>query len=167
MTNLMNDPYKAPEAELIEENHSTQTATLASRSQRFWASIIDSTLMMVPVGISLYFFSFSSISNLDEIQTQLSITLIGIVSFMVINGYLIYNYGQTVGKKICKTKVLTDDGVQISGNHYVVKRLLPIWIASQIPFIGQFVSLLDSVLIFRKSKKCLHDDIAGTIVVQA
>lgn len=35
----MNDPYKAPEAELVEKAPSTGTPNLASRSQRLGASI--------------------------------------------------------------------------------------------------------------------------------
>lgn len=37
---------------------------------------------------------------------------------------------------------------------------------SDIPFIGGFMPLIDVLLIFRKSRKCLHDDLAGTIVVK-
>lgn len=121
---------------------------------------------MIPIGISFFFLSFNSFSDLEQTQFQITIALISIVGFMTINGYLIYNHGQTVGKKICNIKVLSNKGVPISGNHYVAKRLLPMWIASQIPIVGQFISLIDSVLIFRKNKKCLHDDIAGTIVVK-
>ena len=34
-----------------------------------------------------------------------------------------------------------------------------------IPFVGGFIALLDPLLIFRDNRRCLHDDIADTTVV--
>jgi hypothetical protein len=36
-----------------------------------------------------------------------------------------------------------------------------------IPFVGKAVNLIDPLLIFGKEKRCLHDLIADTIVVDA
>jgi len=36
-----------------------------------------------------------------------------------------------------------------------------------VPGIGQIYSIVDALLIFRQSRKCLHDNIADTIVVKA
>ena len=36
-----------------------------------------------------------------------------------------------------------------------------------VPFVGGLVSLVDALLIFRDDRRCLHDEIADTIVVTA
>ena len=46
-------------------------------------------------------------------------------------------------------------------------RLVPIHLISQVPFAGGFVGLADSLFIFRQDKRCIHDLIAGTKVVEA
>ena len=41
------------------------------------------------------------------------------------------------------------------------------WAVTMVPFIGGVYALVDCLLIFRASHKCLHDNIADTIVVKA
>jgi len=36
-----------------------------------------------------------------------------------------------------------------------------------IPFLGRLVQFIDPLLIFRDSRRCLHDEIADTTVVNA
>ena len=36
-----------------------------------------------------------------------------------------------------------------------------------VPIVGAFYALVDCLLIFRESRRCLHDNIADTIVVTA
>ena len=53
--------------------------------------------------------------------------------------------------------------------------LLPVWqivpwpwgLLGLVPLIGWLFALADALLIFRDSRKCLHDNIADTIVVTA
>ena len=40
------------------------------------------------------------------------------------------------------------------------------WLGSNLPEIGQFVALADVLPIFGKSRRCLHDYLARTIVVR-
>jgi len=46
-------------------------------------------------------------------------------------------------------------------------RYVPVWLASSIPFIGGFLALIDILFIFREDRRCVHDMIAGTVVVEA
>ena len=41
------------------------------------------------------------------------------------------------------------------------------WAISIIPVIGSLVGLIDALLIFRDNRRCLHDNIADTMVVVA
>ena len=47
------------------------------------------------------------------------------------------------------------------------KTRAPVASAASIPVIGTVYGLLDVLLIFRASRRCLHDNIADTIVVTA
>jgi hypothetical protein len=47
----------------------------------------------------------------------------------------------------------------------LLKRYLPIWIVAMIP-LGGLLILVDVLMIFRQNHRCLHDDIADTVVVQ-
>lgn len=169
----MNDPYKTPDANLNIETTAQNSGgelDLASKWMRFWGALIDSVLVGGPsVAIAFYFGFYDNLTTGAGLPlvTQLLMLVIGISIMLLINGYLIYKRGQTVGKLICGTRVVTLDGKQVSGNTYVFLRLAPMWIASQIPVVGGFVGLIDSLLIFRKDRNCLHDDIAKTRVVNA
>jgi len=37
---------------------------------------------------------------------------------------------------------------------------------SLIPYAGSFVALLDVLFIFRRDQRCIHDHLAGTVVVK-
>ena len=48
----------------------------------------------------------------------------------------------------------------------IFKRMLPVSIASAIPIIGSFLVLIDTLMIFRSDRRCLHDLIAHTQVLK-
>ena len=45
-------------------------------------------------------------------------------------------------------------------------RYLPTSAVSLIPYAGSFVALLDVLFIFRRDQRCIHDHLAGTVVVK-
>jgi hypothetical protein len=46
-----------------------------------------------------------------------------------------------------------------------LKRNVSMQVLAMIPIVGNFIALIDALMIFRASRKCLHDDIAGTKVI--
>ena len=44
-------------------------------------------------------------------------------------------------------------------------RYFPLAVIAQIPFAGGIFSLIDCLFIFREDRRCIHDLIAGTKVV--
>jgi len=80
---------------------------------------------------------------------------------------LVYLYGQTFGKRAMGIRVVRTDGARVAFSRFIFLRWLPIAMIGSIPFVGWIASLLDPLLIFRESRRCLHDDIAGTRVVTA
>ena len=51
------------------------------------------------------------------------------------------------------------------GESVVLKRNVSMQVLAMIPIVGNFIALIDALMIFRASRKCLHDDIAGTKVI--
>ncbi|WP_144395316.1 RDD family protein [Pleionea sediminis] len=163
----MTDPFKTPESDVTQPTNSQ--LNLANRGLRFLGALLDTIFLMIPVAIIFFLLGFYALMDSDgqlPIFYQIMSFFIGIGVYLMINGYLIYNRGQTLGKLICGTKVVTLEGKQVSGNTYLFLRLLPIWIVSQIPLIGGIITIVDALLIFRKDHNCLHDDIAKTRVVE-
>ena len=64
-------------------------------------------------------------------------------------------------------RVVRVDGSRVTFARFVFLRWLPLAIVGCIPFVGGLVGLIDPLLIFRESSRCLHDEIADTRVVGA
>jgi len=91
----------------------------------------------------------------------------GLLVLAGITLYLVHRNGQTIGKRMVGIKVVRKDGSRATLGRIFWVRNVPFWVLSQIPIIGGIFSLVDSLLIFRASRQCLHDQLAGTIVVTA
>ncbi|KAF0814682.1 hypothetical protein IGB42_00737 [Andreprevotia sp. IGB-42] len=169
----MNDvnPYAPSHAEL--EAAPGTGYELATRSARFGATVVDGliwvaamlipTLLLVPVLLS----SRSSPGLGWGAGTVAFFVAMGVawIALVAINCTLIHRNGQTLGKKALGIRVVCADGQRCSLRRYLFIRSLPLGIVKAIPYLGLLVSLLDSLLIFRETRRCLHDDLANTIVV--
>ncbi len=94
----------------------------------------------------------------------------GLLSLLALTGitaWLVHRNGQTIGKKLVGIKVVRTDSSRATLGRILWLRNVPFWVVSFIPVVGQVVSLVDALLIFRASRQCLHDQVAGTIVVDA
>ena len=93
--------------------------------------------------------------------------VISFAIFLLLQGYLLHTRGQTIGKMAMKIRIVRSDGsraslLRLAGVRYFANSLLAV-----IPFVGWIYGLVDALFIFRDSHKCLHDNIADTIVVKA
>jgi uncharacterized RDD family membrane protein YckC len=65
-------------------------------------------------------------------------------------------------------KIVHTDGSKIPLARILGLRWLPIAVLGFLPyFVGQIIPVIDVLFIFRESRKCLHDEIADTIVIKA
>jgi uncharacterized RDD family membrane protein YckC len=142
---------------------------LASRWKRLGGAILDGLVSIVvtfPVMIVTGVFKqLMQNQGMSVGQTALFF-IYGLAIFMVINGYLLAKHGQTVGKWIVGTRIVDKDTGQILSLGKVFGlRYLPLSIVSQIPVLGNLLCAIDTLFIFREDKRCVHDLIAGTKVV--
>ena len=77
--------------------------------------------------------------------------------------WMVTKSGQSPGKKLCKIRIVRADTKQLPG--FVKGVLLRSWLA-QVLYCVPFVNLAGILMIFGQKRQCLHDVIAGTIVVE-
>ena len=161
----IDDLIKTREAQSPSENIVSKVAgEKATRSDRLVAAIVDGVLGVVcfiPVFILLGF------DNLSQPTLTLSAGLLGygILSTLVLHGYLMYQRGQTIGKSLMSIRIENLDGTQASFTTIYFKRMLSMQLLSLVPSVGQFIAgFVNPLFIFGKDKRCLHDHLAGTKV---
>jgi len=102
-------------------------------------------------------------------QPLIRALLLGLSSYLVLNGWLLWRRGQTVGKAIMKLTIVSND----TGEKLPLWRLLciralffPVLYGVVIATYFGLLMLLDQGLIFRKNRRCLHDLVSGSRVVR-
>lgn len=154
---------------LIEAANKPRT-TLASRWLRLCAAIVDALILSaVILPINHYL-----MSDNPSLQTTnpIDMTIIGIqycviysIVFLLIQGLLLHQKGQTIGKYIFDIAIVSIESNKKSPFWPLyAKRYFLFFFLSSIPYIN-VISLIDILCIFRKDKRCLHDLIAGTKVI--
>lgn len=149
----------------IEENSEHKIAgEKATRWDRLWAALIDAVVHLVAT-IPL-FWHFGMEAFKDPSVYLIVIALIyGLLMTLLLQGYLLFNYGQTIGKHIIGTRIENLDGTQADIKRVLLLRILPMSLCSVIPSVGQFITgFINPIFIFGKERRCLHDYIAKTKV---
>jgi len=152
------------------------TRYLASRWQRLGGALLDGLIgaaAMVPLMWMLGVFDRLGEAmrggSSGGLGLGLTVTLFGTgwVVFLLLHGYLLYNYGQTIGKRLVGTKIVDERGaVPGFGKLFLLRYLLP-GVISNVPVLGGLFALVNVLMIFRENHRCLHDDFASTYVVEA
>ena len=89
------------------------------------------------------------------------------IGFAIYQLVMLYRHGQTLGKKILGIKIVRSDGSRAGLRRIVLLRYLVPGIIGAIPYVGFIFSLIDPLFIFGDEKRCVHDLMADTIVVDA
>jgi uncharacterized RDD family membrane protein YckC len=127
------------------------TTTMASRVSRLLAAIVDSAAFLVVYLIAC---------GLNEP----TLFLLGLFCLAVVQIYFLTTRGQTIGKIVLHVKIVKVD-VETNGG-FVTNVLLRSILNAILGFIPLY-ALVDALFIFRQDRRCIHDMIAGTKVVQA
>ena len=155
---------------------------LAGRFRRLVATLIDAILVpalsLVLVMIADVMEDAEDYGNVDLMI--LWIFLLAVVAYLILNGYMLWRRGQTLGKWIMGIAIVPASGHISAGrdeskNAYVPAPLwkliciralfFPLLFLTVVPWI-MLLPILDQALIFGKRRRCLHDLVAGTIVVR-
>ena len=136
----------------------------ATIGDRFISALIDGIIGMVA---SIPIFMYVDFDELAEPSFLLGLSLLvyGLVISFILHGYLLYHYGQTIGKNFMSIRIENLDDTKADLSTIYLKRILPMQVVAIIPFGGQIIAgLVNPLFIFGKEKRCVHDYIAKTKV---
>ncbi len=165
----MSDIYSTPNSDL-EDSSDVQVGELASRWKRLFAALID-TVIALAFSIPLMMVMGVWDDAMNGIQPGFGTTLfmgaLGVVFYVAVHGYFLATNGQSIGKKVLSIRIVDMNGELLPFAKLMGMRYAPVVVVSLIPFIGQYLITIESLFVFRKDKRCVHDLIAGTQVVNA
>lgn len=177
----MNDPYKSPES--LPPHMPPPVDNTASYGKRFGAFLLDSVFMFIAVMFLLQFLGLTDVdpnkakdaqamqaemlAKLAALTTgqKVLLQLFPVIAFFPLHGYLLSRYGQTIGKRIVGIAIVTMDNRVPPFFQLITQRYLPQWMVGYIPVLGAFLRLLDVLAIFRPDRRCIHDHLAKTKVI--
>ena len=87
------------------------------------------------------------------------------IIFFVLHGFLLQQYGQTIGKRILGIAIVTMDNQKPAFFMLIVQRYLSQWVMGMVPVIGIFLRLADILAIYRADRRCIHDHLAKTKLI--
>ena len=181
-------PYGAPDTLPVPAAVAPDAATapaLAGPGRRLLARVIDGLLVgliaspvTVPlVGRYLRYTSDAAASGIrTDVYDQRSLQLLtGIALVSLVVSFLyevpqLARWGQTLGKRICRVRVVRRDGRGGAGIGPAPAAMR--WLVSggvpAVPYVGTVIAILDSLWLLwdRPWRQCLHDKVAATIVVR-
>lgn len=162
------NPYAPPQTN-PEPPRTPENAVLATPFERLGAAILDALILMaviIPLEWVTGFIGRAgrgfSVSFLAE---QIVWSAVGLGVWAAVNWTALQN-GQTIGKRVAKLRIVRKDGSPIPAVRIITHRMLPVQVAAIIPVVGSILVLIDSLLIFRRARNTLHDDIADTKVIR-
>ena len=153
-----------------------ETLKLADRSKRFLGSLIDGLLMLIitiPILILTGILRPALQGKNPTAGQQFFSMLLGLAVFLILNGYLLAKKGQTIGKVVMKTRIVDTKGQRVPLGYLLFLRYLFlnlfVFLMSLVvsAMIASLIGGIDALFIFTEDKRCLHDYIAGTVVIDA
>lgn len=143
----------------------TYGAPLAGRWRRLGAQLIDIAIVLV------VFIPIQALRGAIPAENPMALSYravaiaIALGVWVMVNGFYLSKYGQTLGKRLLKVQIVRSSGQPASFVRLAVVRYLLFGVLGNIPVGGPFIGLADHVFIFRPEKRCLHDLLADTVVV--
>jgi uncharacterized RDD family membrane protein YckC len=167
------DPYRPPAFDDGPklEPAADGTRVLATRGQRFGAAFLDrliGRLVLLAFQYALGVHTgFPRARLLLLAFPQVRWGLGAMLVYLALNGYLLAQSGQTIGKRLLGIRIVNfADGSPTPLVRILALRIWPFQLVPFIPIVGPFASLIDALAIFREDHRCLHDHVAGTMVVK-
>lgn len=161
------NPYQTPNSDLVIDRDEAGLEH-ADRIQRLSAVVLDTLIRFVLVMPAFWFSGYIDRSMTEQTSTMEEVvwTCVAVMLFLASQVYPLRHWGQTWGKRIVGIRIVNLDGSNpdlwtLLGTRYGLFEF-----AVQVPLIGGLLAVVDSLMIFRADRRCLHDLVAGTRVVK-
>ena len=164
------NPYAPPRAPVTDAAQPAPEVELASLGARLGGALIDGILVALFMWPFLLSTDYWTRATAGDVGTSdlLNLVLVGLILFLLLHGYLLHKYGQTIGKRLVGTRIVSaSDNQIVSLGKIFALRYVPMQLVGVIPVVGNILPLIDVLFIFREDRRCLHDLIAGTKVIKA
>lgn len=136
----------------------------ASRGKRFAGAFLDNLLYYFAFLLSA-FLVVPLMGEPDVGDFGFGVPFLAIGALWLYQAYLVTKTGQTIGKRMVGSRIVHMDGTRVGFIRDVFVRSWIFQAVFAIPVVGGLVGLLDALLIFGDSRRCLHDYVVGTRVV--
>lgn len=177
---MSDNPYAPPVTVQMSNSGEAEASggdVLAGRFTRLAAAMLDSLLMMAIIFPIQYLTGSFSRAMAQQIgwMEQIGMLLLGYLVMLALNGYLLLDRGQTIGKLLMGIQIVdAQNGALLPFLQVFVFRylwLVPLSVvvifipgAYDDQLVG-LVALVGVLMIFGAERRCLHDYIAGSRVV--
>ena len=166
------NPYAAPAADVnVGVLAPAVNGRLASRLSRLFATVLDGLLYVGTILVAI--FGASVLQGLGGPSRPRGVAGVvtmaagglALLGLFVYQTYLLSTTGQTLGKKWLDVRIVKLDGQPVTfGSAFVLRSLVPLLFRA-VPYLGMLFFFVDSFFIFREDRRCIHDFLAGTTVV--
>jgi len=144
--------------------------SLAGRGYRLLAFIIDALIGLV---VAIPFIVYTGMFDMYRTGQRPDMAMLAMLSacqlvwFFIVNGYLLKTRGQTVGKLLMGIRVSDYESNAVPQFWKLIVRFALPAIVGSVGLIGRLVWLVDVLFICGPERRCVHDLIVGTHVVEA
>lgn len=171
MTTTEDQRFAPPQAHV--EDIAPDEPVLAGRGMRLLAAIIDGLIGGAALWAAFMLPGLSSIASAHQRTAEQGFwafngwsLLLGVPIFLLIQGWPLLTRGQTLGKILFKMRIVRTDGSKVDPFRLLGLRYGIGILTGVVTGVSMIYGLIDSLLIFRGSRQCLHDTIADTKVIQ-
>ena len=131
-------------------------AALAGRGARLLAAIVDGAITAVVVIFAVMIGAFGP-------DLFVILAVLAVAGLVIVQVILLTKDGQTLGKGALKIRIVKTSTGQNGG--FVANVLLRLVVNGILWAFIPFYGLVDTLFIFKEDRRCIHDFIAGTQVV--
>jgi uncharacterized RDD family membrane protein YckC len=168
------NPYAAPKANVLPA--AAANVQLASLGKRLGAFLLDALVGMIVFGVP-YVVLMMELSAGDKSgqPPDFTPTAIGALVFLVLGGLglliinlvLLTTRGQSLGKMWLGIRIVGHPDAELPGFvKAVLLRAFVNGLIGAVPCLGPLYSIVDGCFVFRDDRRCIHDLIAGTQVIE-
>jgi uncharacterized RDD family membrane protein YckC len=145
---------------------------LADLGKRFLGALVDGGIGIVFIGPG-YAMMVVATAMAEQNKNLLPLAIVGLV-LMLLGGlallatqiYLLATRSQTIGKYFLKTQIVDfNTGVRSDFVQCFLIRSLLNGVIGAVPCLGAIYGIVDICFIFREDKRCIHDLMAKTCVI--
>ena len=143
---------------------------LASRGKRLGGVLLDVVItgvVAIPLLMTIDFSGLIEFSTSPTLAQTIASSFIGFAVFLALHGYLLHKRGQTIGKYLVGTRIVLLTGETPSLARTVLLRYVVPSIIDMVPYVGFLFAMANPLFIFGEERRCLHDYIAGTRVIDS